>query len=273
MQITPEAFDDYAILYLKGEFDHYAVKTFEDELDNLKKVGLVRIVVDLQFVRFINSTALGALVKTNRSLASNGGKLAVSRPSTFCRDIFERVGINRILTVVGSVEDAVSAVRGAAPKAAKPEVIAETHDHATITFAPADAKRIELFLKKPKKGETLPGSFVGRMVDVSLDGLEFSWSGGQTGLTPFEMGQMLAIGTEWRARFPLPMYQRGFCEAHMTIQRVEERLDGVRIAAAFKNLDANVRTAIGRYRDDMATLREEVYGKGKSKGDDKPKKK
>lgn len=272
MQITPEAFDDYAILYLKGEFDYYAVKTFEDELENLKKVGLVRVVVDLQFVRFINSTALGALVKADRMLKANQGKLSVSRPSAFCRDIFERVGINRILSVVASVEDGVSAVRGGAAKAAKIEAHDESHDHASITFSPVDAKRLDLFLKKPKKGETSPSSFVGRMIDVTLDGLEFTWNGGQTGLDPFDMGQMLAIGTEWRARFPLPMYQRGFCESTMTIKSVEERVDGVRISASFKNLDPNVRTAIARYRDDMATLRDEVYGKGKGKSDDKPKK-
>lgn len=263
MQITPEAFDDYAILYLKGEFDYYAVKTFEDELEHLKKVGLVRVVVDLQFVRFINSTALGALVKADRMLKANKGKLSVSRPSTFCRDIFERVGINRILSIVASVEDGVSAVRGGAAKAVELGAHDESQDRASITFSPVDPKRLELFLKQPKKGETSPTSFVGRMIDVTLDGLEFTWNGGHTGLDPFDMGQMLAIGTEWRARFPLPMYQRGFCEANMTIKTVEERVDGVRIGAAFKNLDPNVRSAIARYRDDMATLRDEVYGKGK----------
>lgn len=272
MQITPEAFDDYAVLYLKGEFDYYAVKTFEDELENLKKVGLSKVVVDLQFVRFINSTALGSLVKANRALGGHGGKLAVARPSTFCRDIFERVGINRILSVTQSVEEAVATVRGANAKAAKAEAAGDDHDHATITFSSVDPKRIELFLKKPKKGETLPASFVGRMIDVSMDGLEFTWNGGSTGLTPFEMGQMLAIGTEWRVRFPLPMYQRGYCEGQVAIQRVEERLDGVRIVAAFKKLDPEVKTAIARYREDMAVLREEIYGKGKPKSDDKPKK-
>ena len=166
----------------------------------------------------------------------------------------------------------MSTVRGAAAKAAKSDAAMEEHDHATITFSSVDPKRIELFLKKPKKGESLPASFVGRMIDVSMEGLEFTWNGGNTALTPFEMGQMLAIGTEWRVRFPLPMYQRGYCEGQVAIQRVEERLDGVRIVAAFKKLDPDVKTAIARYREDMAVLREEVYGKGKAKPDDKPKK-
>lgn len=46
----------------------------------------------------------------------------------------------------------------------------------------------------------------------------------------------------------------------------------MRIVAAFKKLDPEVKTAIGRYREDMAVLREEIYGKGKPKSDDKAKK-
>ena len=63
------------------------------------------------------------------------------------------------------------------------------------------------------------------MASLDETGLSFTWSGGTSGLSPFEMGQLLAIGTQWKLKFRLPLLKKGYCEATATAKEVEERAD------------------------------------------------
>src|SRR5215471_5973583 len=53
---------DHAVLALKGEFDTLYVPSFDQEITGLADGGVARVVLNLRFLRFINSTALGAIV-------------------------------------------------------------------------------------------------------------------------------------------------------------------------------------------------------------------
>jgi hypothetical protein len=101
-------------------------------------------------------------------------------------------------------------------------------------------------------------SGVGRMSGLDDQGLRFTWSGGRTGLNPFEMAQMLSIGTDWKVKFRLPLLQRGYCEAVAVVGEVEERPDGVKIGARFSSIDDETKSAIRQYAKDMAFLKEEL---------------
>ena len=81
MHISVEPRDDHAILHLRGEFDTYYVPHLQKEIDDLVKAGITRVVLNLRLVKFINSTALGAIIKASKGLAAKQGKLAISRPS------------------------------------------------------------------------------------------------------------------------------------------------------------------------------------------------
>ena len=99
MRIQVEPRDSYAILHLRGEFDTYYVPAFQEEIDSLTKAGVVHVVLNLRLVKFINSTALGGLIKASKVLTANGGQLLISRPSRFCKDIIEKVGLDRVISV------------------------------------------------------------------------------------------------------------------------------------------------------------------------------
>jgi anti-anti-sigma factor len=66
MHISVEPRDDHAILHLRGEFDTYYVPLLQKEIDDLAKAGIVRVVLNLRLVKFINSTALGAIIKSSK---------------------------------------------------------------------------------------------------------------------------------------------------------------------------------------------------------------
>ena len=96
MHITVEPRDDHAVLYLRGEFDTFYVPALQQEINALAKTGMHRLVLDLRFVKFINSTALGAIIKASKDATKAGGRLVISRPSPFCRDILEKIGLERV---------------------------------------------------------------------------------------------------------------------------------------------------------------------------------
>lgn len=267
MHISVEPRDEYAILHLRGEFDTYYVPQMQQEIDALIKAGVVHVVLNLRLVKFINSTALGAMIKASKQLSERGGKLAVSRPSSFCRDIIEKVGLDRVLGVYDTDESAAEYLMQGGTRAGK--VHPEHHDEhpSTVLFSPADLSRIEHFLpegqrtaKTPLSKEKTPTAWggAGRMASLDVKGLKFSWNGGSTGLSPFAMGQFLAIGTDWNVKFRLPLLQRGFCEASCTIKEIEERPDGVKVGATFKQIDNATRDAIEKYADDMRIIKDEV---------------
>jgi len=267
MHISVEPSDDHAVLHLRGEFDTYYVPHLQKEIDDLVKAGIVRVVLNLRLVKFINSTALGAIIKSSKALGARQGKLALSRPSAFCRDIIEKVGIDRVVGVFDSDEAAIESFDKEKPQPKGGPVADPAEESSSVLFAPVDTARIEHFLtqsqvivKTPitKDKPASAWSGLGRMSALDGSGLRFTWNGGHTGLSPFAMAQFLSIGTEWKVKFRLPLLQRGYCEAVATIAEVEERPDGVKVGATFKAIDDTTRDAIQQYAKDLAFLKDEL---------------
>ena len=269
MQITAEPREDYAVLHLRGEFDTFYCSLLQQEVDGLIAAGLPRVVLNLRLVKFINSTALGAIIKASKILASHDGKLVMSRPSAFCRDIIEKVGLDRVVPIYESDEAAGAALLETAASTKGADAAAEgLEDESSILFSPKDSARVEHFIPEDKRTgkanpvhrHTFGGTWrgVGRMSALDSDGLRFTWNGGNTGLSSFEMGQMLSLGTDLRVKFRLPLLQKGHCEAVVTISEVEERSDGVKLGATFSEIDPDTRKAVQQYARDMAFLRKEL---------------
>ncbi|MFO1010103.1 MAG: STAS domain-containing protein [Planctomycetota bacterium] len=266
MHITVEPRDDHAVLYLRGEFDTFYVPALQQEINALAKTGMHRLVLDLRFVKFINSTALGAIIKASKDATKAGGRLVISRPSPFCRDILEKIGLDRAVPIFDSEEDAQAAVVRDNKVAAKSDGELGQSE-STVLFSPIDLSRLEHFLSQSKatvkpphskeKGE-VAWSGSGRMAALDPSGIRFTWGGGHTGLSPFAMGQLLAIGTEWKVKFQMPMFQKGWVEATCVVRELDERADGVKVGAAFSKIDEATRNAIKQYASDMAFLKEEL---------------
>lgn len=270
MHISVEPRSNHTILHLRGEFDTFYCTLLQKEIDQLIAAGSVHVALNLRLVKFINSTALGAIIKASKALAARGGKLVILRPSSFCRDIIEKVGIDRVVPIYNTDEEAAAgltrAAQARAPGAAQAEP--ETDDATAVLFAPTDEARIEHFVPEdqrrakanPVHGHSFGSKWtgVGRMSALDKDGLRFTWSGGSTGLTSFEMGQFLSIGTELKVKFSLSLLQKGFCEAVVAVTEVEERADGVKIGTTFSSIDDATRAAVKQYSEDLAFLKKEL---------------
>ncbi len=271
MHINVEHGQNFATLHLRGEFDTFYCTAFQTEVAALQKAGVHRVVLNLRQVKFINSTALGTIIKVFKQLKEKGGKLVISRPSEFCREMIKKVGIDRIVPVCDSDEAAQAAVIGTmlAP-AAQPDAEAGLpDDESSVIFSPTDTNRIEHFLSQarrfkevvnPVHGHKFGSNWrgIGRMARLDESGLHFSWNGGDTGLEVFAMGQLLSIGTELKIKFRLPLFQSGFCEASAVVASVEEREGGVKIGVNFTKIEERTLAAVKQYSADMKYLKDEL---------------
>lgn len=102
-ETTPEG---TAIVTAQGEFDAYAVPELTAGFASL---GDARdVVVDLSGVSFLDSTALGLVVRTVREIGERGGRVRIVLPERSARRIFEITMLDQVLPLAATREDALA---------------------------------------------------------------------------------------------------------------------------------------------------------------------
>jgi anti-sigma B factor antagonist len=103
------------VLALRGEFDSFVTASFLREVSAIIEAGHPRIVLNMRFVKFVNSTALGAMLKVRKLCLAAGGKLVLSNPATTVREALESLHLQSLLPIHEHDEDAVVALGGELP--------------------------------------------------------------------------------------------------------------------------------------------------------------
>jgi len=93
-----------AVVTLQGELDAHDAprlrERFAAALDDASRLGAgPRLVLDLEAVSFLDSTALGAIVGALRRAREAGGELGIVLPAGPARRIFEITGLDATLDV------------------------------------------------------------------------------------------------------------------------------------------------------------------------------
>ena len=96
------------MLAASGEIDIAAVPAFRDQLRRLVEDGSTSIVIDLSGVRFIDSAGLRVLVDGLTRARRRDADLRVACPSASLRRTFEISGLDKVMNVHNSVEEATS---------------------------------------------------------------------------------------------------------------------------------------------------------------------
>jgi anti-sigma B factor antagonist len=94
----------------EGELDAFAAPEIRAAVDEL--AGTTRVVADLSAVSFLDSTALGLLVRAVRELGERGADVRIVLPKGTARRIFEITTLDRVLPIAASREDAVEELNG-----------------------------------------------------------------------------------------------------------------------------------------------------------------
>ena len=105
---TEEAGASVAVVALAGEIDLYTCPEFKQELLRVIADGATLVVVDLTKTTFIDSTALGVIIRGVERLKQRDGRLVVVCADPNIVKIFEVTGLNRIFSVYDSRDEALA---------------------------------------------------------------------------------------------------------------------------------------------------------------------
>lgn len=91
-----------------GDLDAFSVTQFRQALVALASAP--QLIIDLADVPFIDSAVLGALIGGARGVRELGGEVAVACPRPTLNRLLHTSGLDRIVVIAASVEEAAAAL-------------------------------------------------------------------------------------------------------------------------------------------------------------------
>jgi anti-anti-sigma factor len=226
MKVLKENLDGIVMLTLKGEFDSFVTGAFTREIEKVREEGCHRIVLNMSQVKFINSTALGAIIKARKGCRAGQGDLVVSTPSAAVREAMESLGLDRLFSIHADDDEALQALEGAS--AVELEGNSES---AVMIHVPETTRPI-----------------VARLRRLDTQSLECRLTSGP----PVK----LAEGREVRLKFRLALYRKEYFDVTARIERIEAGAPGgTGLVLRFTRMSDEDRAAIESFVEDMSELR------------------
>jgi anti-sigma B factor antagonist len=109
--VDPGKRGEVAVLVVGGEIDYEASPQLRAGIINAIKGGRRQLVLDLSAVTFVDSTAIGVMAGALARLEdAGGGSLAVVCTNDKVLQIFEITGLDSVITLHGSRDEALSAI-------------------------------------------------------------------------------------------------------------------------------------------------------------------
>jgi anti-anti-sigma factor len=102
--------DDTAVVPVSGEVTFSNVRDFDRRLDQAFADGARNLIIDLSEVTFIDSSGLSALLTASAHARERGGAVALVLAQGEPPSIFRFRGVDRLLALYPSREEALSAL-------------------------------------------------------------------------------------------------------------------------------------------------------------------
>jgi anti-sigma B factor antagonist len=99
---------DYAVVELDGRFDAYEAPRVREWMDEQLTRGVARLIVDLEAVTFIDSTALAVLVQGMKRSRQQDGDLILCGLQQPVRIIFELTRLDKAFRIYGARDEALA---------------------------------------------------------------------------------------------------------------------------------------------------------------------
>lgn len=107
MEIVDEKMDGVNVLRLEGRLDASSAKDLKEKVGALAREKRLNLVIDMAAIDFIDSSGLGSLVSSLRSVNKLGGDIKIASLQDQVRAIFELTRLHRIFQIFNEREDAI----------------------------------------------------------------------------------------------------------------------------------------------------------------------
>jgi len=77
-------------------------------MDRLQQAGCQHVILNLEKVSFVDSSALGLLVVAHQNLKLKEGRISLVNPQSYVRQILDLANVPRMIPVFSTVEEACS---------------------------------------------------------------------------------------------------------------------------------------------------------------------
>ena len=107
MQISEHKEEGAVILDLEGRFDFGARKVFKDAVERIQKEEeCVHIILNMERVSFVDSSALGLLVIAHQNLKIKQSQLSLVNPQPYVRQVLDLANVPKMIQVYPTVQEA-----------------------------------------------------------------------------------------------------------------------------------------------------------------------
>ncbi len=106
MEIIKSSRGTYPVLQLKGRFDAHEVEPVNAWLADLAKNGNSKVIVNLEGVNFVDSTALSTLVRGLKLCREQKGNLHICSLQQTVRVIFELTRLDKAFDIYSTEDEA-----------------------------------------------------------------------------------------------------------------------------------------------------------------------
>ncbi|MGZ5006968.1 MAG: STAS domain-containing protein [Methylobacter sp.] len=108
MNLSLEKINGYTVVFIKEQrVDAHNSGELKEAILHLIEQGEVKIIVQLEHVRFIDSSGLGALLSGYKNAATRSGKLALANMQQQVLSMFELTRLNRVFEIYADLDEAL----------------------------------------------------------------------------------------------------------------------------------------------------------------------
>lgn len=252
MKIETTRADSHAKLVLRGEFGTDEASEFLEQIEELLAAGTSRCLLYFRYVKYVNSTALGAVVRAQGRCQETGGALAIARPSAMSREVIVQMGLDSILPLFDDEDKAIGFLSGKGGTQMQLTPSADDDaQHVSAMFSFAD-DRSALFPGKSHHG-------VGEVDRIDAKGIVFRWHPAERGSDLDTAAKMFSKGSAMHLKMQVKLIRKEFFQVDTTIDDLQTEEDGsVLVSSSWSKIDPADREALERYASDLQFLREQV---------------
>src|SRR3954471_21298504 len=106
------------VVAVRGEIDIFTAPEFKERITGAIDAGRDLVVVDLGATTFIDSSSLGVLISAHRRLSGRDGRLVIACDVPAVLNTFKITGLDAVLEIVATRDDALDPAEGGAERAA-----------------------------------------------------------------------------------------------------------------------------------------------------------
>ncbi len=102
-----------ALVILNGSIDAKTVITFQTHLNSVKERGVERFIMDMENVKYVNSTGLGYLINLSDSVTPEKGGISLVKVQPKVKVVFDMLGLNAFFRIFNTRDEALKHLQAA----------------------------------------------------------------------------------------------------------------------------------------------------------------